>query len=509
MKNRKLLGIQTYDYNIYAKDASFYSIVGLCGHLLFYGVLKFIFGYVEYTLFRLLIAGLFVLFYFVPRTNWQIYHKVYFEAILYLSFPVFFSVMMFANEGVLFWATSYIFATILYTLFAVEIINLAAQVSLLIVVPLLTWLYGTPEAILNQYIGIYLLSFLTVALLVFFKTRVMAEMKEKEVENALVTKNNEMVSSLLYISSELSMYDDPDKVFSIFIERLSVIMALDGILLMLCSGIRKKVMVKASMGLKEADMNHIEEHLDEIIRNESMTVLGENASMGLHDWQVFNKQFDLYNQDGKVNYNLILALPKNTLEDYELGIFHLFFEQLSGNIRTRYMSQEIDRIASTDAMTRLFNRSVYKKTMKILQHSEECYGLIFGDVNGLKYINDTYGHTDGDMLIRTCSTMISEQLPANATAYRYGGDEMLVLVRNATEKVTRKILEKLEIAFENQEILCTDEKTGATAMESVAMSFGMVMSYEGLQEELLDLADMKMREKKDIYYKNKLRERYR
>lgn len=509
MENRKLLGIKDYDYSIYAKDATLYALVGFIAHLLFYGVLKYVFAYVEYTFLRLLLACLFGLCYFLPRKIWQVYHKVYFEAILYLSFPVFFSIMMFANEGVLFWTSSYIFATMVYTIFALEIMNLIAQVSLLFIVPILIWLYDSPQELINQYLGIYMLSFLTIILVVLFKTRVMGDIKDQQIKNVLVQETNEMVSSLMYISSELSMYDNTKEVFSVFVDRLSVLMSLDGIMLMLCAGEGNQVMFKTSMGLNEEDIDYIEENLRGIIRDESMTGLGKEAPKGLYYWQVFNKHFKLKHQDGDVNYNLILTLPKDTLEDYELGIFLLFFEQLSGNIRTRFLSQELDRYANTDAMTKLFNRGAYKKDMKVLETSEESYGMIFGDVNGLKCINDTYGHTDGDLLIRTCSQLITDQLPNNATAYRYGGDEIVILIKNATEASTLELLGKLEITFEHQEMLCTDEKTGDTGMESVAMSFGMVMSTEGTQEELLDLADAKMREKKDLYYKKKDKERYR
>jgi len=509
MENRKLLGMQEYDYSIYAKDATIYGIVGFSGHLLFYVMLKFVFGYVEYTLIRLILACLFALFYFMPRRNWRMYHKVYFEAILYLSFPVFFSVMMFANGGSMFWATSYIFATMIYTIFAVEIVNMMAQASLLILVPLLVWCYDTPEPLVNSYLGIYLLSLLTIVLIVLFKTRIISDIKKQQVQNGLVKETNEMVSSLMYISSELAMYDDPDKVLTIFVERLSLIMELEGILLMLCRSKEKEIMYHAIRGLNQEDLVHIGENLQEIVRDESMVSLGKEAPMGLYYWQVFNKQFDLYNHEGKEGYNLVLALPKDTLEDYELGIFHLFFEQLSGNIRMRFMSGELERFANTDAMTKLFNRSAYKKAMVELGQGQEAYGLIFGDINGLKYVNDTYGHTDGDLMIRTCSDLISGQLPSYATAYRYGGDEIVVLVRNPSIEATESLIKDLEAIFQHQEILCTDEKTGDTGLETLAMSFGMIMSYEGQQEELLDLADLKMREQKDLYYKKKENQRYR
>ena len=93
---------------------------------------------------------------------------------------------------------------------------------------------------------------------------------------------------------------------------------------------------------------------------------------------------------------------------------------------------ESERIANTDPMTGVKSKHAYMMREKDLNAAiEESltkeFAVIVCDVNGLKYINDTYGHKAGDEHIRSASRMICE-IFQHSPVFRIGGDEFVVLL---------------------------------------------------------------------------------
>ena len=82
-------------------------------------------------------------------------------------------------------------------------------------------------------------------------------------------------------------------------------------------------------------------------------------------------------------------------------------------------------------MSLQYNRSYFEKQMLRLQHEKYSpVGVIICDVDGLKLINDTFGHTSVDALLKTAADIISADLNGNAVAARIGGDEFALLLTN-------------------------------------------------------------------------------
>ncbi len=504
--------IGKYDYDLHSKDSNIYALIGFFGHLLFFAVLKYVFGLKEYFVLRALIACLFLVFFFLPNDHWRKWQIIYYEAVLYFTFPFFFSLMMFANGDNTFWGVSYLFAIVIYTIFSGPINNLVAQITLIAIIPILTVAYEVPKELLFSYLGIYMVSMLGAGLIQLFKVRVAREYHKKKISNDVMVQRNEMVSSLLYISSELSMYDDLDQVFSIFVERFKPIMELAAMGLILCKGKDYEVIKYGIEGTSEGNKDYILSNIKTISETENLHFHSDHNEEEYTPWYVFNRSYTHINNEGAIRYNLVLILHGETLLDYQIGIFQIFLEQLSGNIRTRFMSKELELYSKTDALTKLFNRSAYNEAFNKLKYDytgDNPFSIIFGDINGLKHINDVYGHTDGDLLIKTCATLIKDTLPEGVPAYRYGGDEIVILLKDTSIEKALEITDALDETFKNREILCTNENTGETKMEALAISFGTISSLDGPFDQLLDLADAKMRDKKDVYYKSTDTGRYR
>lgn len=97
--------------------------------------------------------------------------------------------------------------------------------------------------------------------------------------------------------------------------------------------------------------------------------------------------------------------------------------------------------AYTDELTQINNRRFCSEYMEKLQSdSNHEYSIISLDVNNLKQINDTYGHTKGDQLIKSAADIISKAFDKAGVVGRMGGDEFIVILTTAnTDKIDNLI----------------------------------------------------------------------
>ena len=109
-------------------------------------------------------------------------------------------------------------------------------------------------------------------------------------------------------------------------------------------------------------------------------------------------------------------------------------------------------LALHDQLTGLYNRSYYKQYLDKMDHtSNECIVVMF-DVNRLKVCNDTYGHAEGDYLLRSAARIIQQCFGEVGACCRLGGDEFCVLAKRCKEDViVRRLKEmQMEIADHNR-----------------------------------------------------------
>ena len=124
-----------------------------------------------------------------------------------------------------------------------------------------------------------------------------------------------------------------------------------------------------------------------------------------------------------------------------------------GNYRNikyqQYMTQCMERMYQHDALTGLYNRTGFYKELDALMQkipANDCqkYLVVSVDLDGLKHINDTYGHAEGDYAITVVANALHQlSLPGKLCA-RFGGDEMILLVQT-DDADTAKSVVKAEI----------------------------------------------------------------
>lgn len=145
-----------------------------------------------------------------------------------------------------------------------------------------------------------------------------------------------------------------------------------------------------------------------------------------------------------------------------------------------------------DALTNLFNRAMYYSDLPRLD--KMISSVIQIDMNGLKYINDTFGHQKGDECIIDVANILLKVSTRKMFAYRLGGDEFTVLVINTDEQ---KVISTIQII--------KDELAKAKCYCAIGYSYRD--DKETQVSDLLKLAEKNMYLDKDEFYKNSCLER--
>lgn len=152
-----------------------------------------------------------------------------------------------------------------------------------------------------------------------------------------------------------------------------------------------------------------------------------------------------------------------------------------------YLYLYIER-TQIDTLTGLFNRETYYHDVEKMDRS--ITGVIQFDMNGLKYINDNYGHLEGDKALSTIAQVISKAAKRNMYVYRLGGDEYIILCHNGTEEDIIETVARFKELIGKTEYHCSYGYSYRSKNKEVTIT------------DLLKEAEKKMYEDKERFYKN-------
>ncbi|MBR1797491.1 MAG: GGDEF domain-containing protein [Clostridiales bacterium] len=118
-----------------------------------------------------------------------------------------------------------------------------------------------------------------------------------------------------------------------------------------------------------------------------------------------------------------------------MGVTNAISTGIGGYINIRYqrtLLSKMDEMYRHDALTGLYNRIGFQNDLKRLRKLPEYYNkpvtVIMSDLDGLKFINDNYGHAEGDSSIHTVADALFNSVPSPSLSTRFGGDEVFSVV---------------------------------------------------------------------------------
>lgn len=142
-------------------------------------------------------------------------------------------------------------------------------------------------------------------------------------------------------------------------------------------------------------------------------------------------------KDGSAVFLEISISPMRDSADQITG-----FRGIIRDITERVMFQkQLEYQSMHDQLTGLYNRTYFEEELRRLSKSREYpITMISGDVNGLKIINDTLGHDQGDRLLKAAAVVFRDSLRGSDVLARVGGDEFTAILLNADHKVAEKVM---------------------------------------------------------------------
>lgn len=162
-------------------------------------------------------------------------------------------------------------------------------------------------------------------------------------------------------------------------------------------------------------------------------------------------------------------------DDADVGRLIEEIGRLQGQVaQLQQRVETLDQLAHQDTLINLPNRRGFMRELERLVDRAKRYGhqaaMLFVDLDGLKMINDTFGHRAGDEALIQVAEMLARGVRRSDVVARIGGDEFAVLLENANEESAHETASRLE------DLICGCEFThdGDALPLSVAIGVGMI-----------------------------------
>ena len=119
---------------------------------------------------------------------------------------------------------------------------------------------------------------------------------------------------------------------------------------------------------------------------------------------------------------------------------------LIAQIRKVYLGAHYDAV--TDSLTGCFNKKhiedLFHYQYAAAKRNKQYFSIAVLDIDYLKYINDTFGHSTGDKIIKRFAQAIAKAIRENDMLFRYGGDEFVFFCSHSDKTGLKKVVKRIE-----------------------------------------------------------------
>lgn len=248
--------------------------------------------------------------------------------------------------------------------------------------------------------------------------------------------------------------------------------------------------------------------LDKLIapseRHQEALAISHQVSQG----QIVKRETVRRRRNGSLVQVEVLGFPIKLGED-QIGVYGIYRDithRKALEARHRQDAAKLERLALYDALTGLHNRHHLDRLLSQELERAQRYGhplsLLMLDLDGFKQVNDRLGHLKGDEVLRGVGRLIHEALRESDLAFRYGGDEFLLLLVETNGSAIHAA-ERLQTALQQWVRQC---RLGLP----LSFSVGQVTWLPGMDtdgEALLREADRQLNREKHIRYSSKMQRR--
>lgn len=179
----------------------------------------------------------------------------------------------------------------------------------------------------------------------------------------------------------------------------------------------------------------LQENLTDIQTQLYVDPLTRQSLLGIltQESEITNFECQVYRKDGG-----IIWISENTRAVYDQFNNFLYFEGTVEDITARRRAEEkLKHQAFYDSLTKLPNRTWFISELELAIKKQLYYSVLFIDLDGFKFVNDSFGHSAGDELIKKVAHRLQISLRSSYKIARFGGDEFSILIiGNVDEAIT-------------------------------------------------------------------------
>lgn len=163
------------------------------------------------------------------------------------------------------------------------------------------------------------------------------------------------------------------------------------------------------------------------------------------------------------------------LISYLLDFMFLIFMGILGGIivsrerKMRSKNTQLEDIARKDFLTDLYNHRSFQEDLRHCAEREKPILVVIADLDYFKSVNDQFGHLVGDNVLRKIGEVLNKQIGTKGRAYRYGGEELAILLDAEDVEEARECLLHIQVVIRNMTFTAKGEYF------SVTMSFGTAL----------------------------------
>jgi diguanylate cyclase (GGDEF)-like protein len=168
-------------------------------------------------------------------------------------------------------------------------------------------------------------------------------------------------------------------------------------------------------------------------------------------------------------------------------------DELTGTLNRRGFFESVSGFFNTALLYKRKEKGGKNKKKTRKKYLIKDLSIIFVDLDGVKKVNDIYGHAAGDLIIQTAARIIKNNIRETDFVARWGGDEFVIATIGADEADAYKIAEKIRVAGKKGKEFSSYEQVRVTFSNGVAELDKNINS----PEELIERADNAMYEAKN------------
>jgi diguanylate cyclase (GGDEF)-like protein len=154
------------------------------------------------------------------------------------------------------------------------------------------------------------------------------------------------------------------------------------------------------------------------------------------------------------------------------------------------LRSDLQQLSIHDPLTGLYNRRYMEEALELeLRRAERkkvTVGVVMLDIDHFKAFNDGFGHTAGDALLKALGALVRAQLRACDIACRFGGEEFVLILPEASLEATREKAEDLRAHVKSLDVRSLEKRLGPV---SISLGVAIAPDCGHSREEVLRVAD--------------------